>query len=242
MAKRSKQDSGWRTSHSKIEANDEPSRKGSLNSVIFRVRKTGKEKLWKSEPVECESWEKWSNGATRCRLWRVLTRLQQFIIGNDETESELSMRSRSFSNRVDDQVQKNKNDRSSMNVREHDEKRFMIWRMFMSVTLETAVFMGKNYLNTCQYIVNTTDFILKQLFDISARWVFEQDEISGLETIRWENHSWKCLWLVTKGLSIFRALNSTSFSDSVLCLGKICENPQSNGAWEDRLGWFKSSS
>ena len=32
------------------------------------------------------------------------------------------------------------------------------------------------------------------------------------------------------------------FSDSVLCLGKIFENPQSNDAWEQRLGWFKSSS
>ena len=26
-----------------------------------------------------------------------------------------------------------------------------------------------------------------------------------------------------------------------MCLGKIHENPQSNDAWEDRLGWFKSS-
>ena len=26
------------------------------------------------------------------------------------------------------------------------------------------------------------------------------------------------------------------FSDSVLCLGKIHENPPSNDAWEDRLG------
>ena len=31
------------------------------------------------------------------------------------------------------------------------------------------------------------------------------------------------------------------FSDSVLCLGKMNENPQSNIAWEDRLTWFKSS-
>ena len=30
-------------------------------------------------------------------------------------------------------------------------------------------------------------------------------------------------------------------SDSVLCLGKMNENPQSNYAWEDRLTWFKSS-
>ena len=31
------------------------------------------------------------------------------------------------------------------------------------------------------------------------------------------------------------------FSDSVLCLGKIHENPQSNAAWEQRLEWFKTS-
>ena len=32
------------------------------------------------------------------------------------------------------------------------------------------------------------------------------------------------------------------FSDSVLCPGKIFENPHSNDAWEQRLGWLKSSS
>ena len=31
------------------------------------------------------------------------------------------------------------------------------------------------------------------------------------------------------------------FSDPVLCLEKMNENPQSNIAWEDRLTWFKSS-
>ena len=31
------------------------------------------------------------------------------------------------------------------------------------------------------------------------------------------------------------------FSDSVLCLGKILETPQSNDAWEQRLGWLTSS-
>ena len=62
----------------------------------------------------------------------------------------------------------------------------MIWEMFMSVTWESAVFMGKNYLNNCQSIVNTTDLTLKQMFDISTRLVSEQDEISGLEAIVWE--------------------------------------------------------
>ena len=71
-------------------------------------------------------------------------RPQQFIIGNDETESELSLGSRSFLNRVNDQVRKRRK-RSSMNIAENDEKHSMIWRMFMSATLESAVFIGKNY-------------------------------------------------------------------------------------------------
>ena len=108
--------------------------------------------------------------------------------------------------------------------------------------MESAVCMGKNYQNNCHSIVNTTDLTLKQMFDISTRLVSEQDEISGLERIGWENHSWKYLSLIgEEKSSIFSARRSTSFSDSVLCLGKIFENTQSNDAWETRLGWFKSS-
>ena len=66
-------------------------------------------------------------------------RPQQFIIGNDETESELSVESRSFLTRVNDQVRKRQ--KSISNVAE--EKHSMIWGMFMSVTLESAVFMGR---------------------------------------------------------------------------------------------------
>ena len=61
----------------------------------------------------------------------------------------------------------------------------------MAVTVESAVFMGKNYQNNCHSIVNTTDLTLKT----NVRH-FEQDEISGLETIGWENHSWKYLSLI----------------------------------------------
>ena len=67
-------------------------------------------------------------------------RPQQSIIGNDETELELSVESRSFLNRVNDQVRKRQK-RSSMNVAEDGEKHSMIWGMFMSVTFESLVFM-----------------------------------------------------------------------------------------------------
>ena len=114
--------------------------------------------------------------------------------------------------------------------------------MFMSVTMESAVFMGKNYLDNCHSIANTKDLTLKQMFDISTRLVSEQDEISGLETIGWENHSWKHLSLIGEERIINLQLTMVYvLSDSVLCLGKIHEIPQSNDAWEDRLGCFKTS-
>ena len=112
---------------------------------------------------------------------------QQFVIGNDEAELELLVESRSSVKRVNDQVRKRQ--KRISNVTEDGEKHAMIWEMFMTVTMESAVFMGKNYLNNGQTIVNTTDLTLKQMFDISTRLVSEQNEISGLEIIGWENHS-----------------------------------------------------
>ena len=64
-----------------------------------------------------------------------------------------------------------------------------------------------------------------------------------METIGWENHSWKYLSLIGDERVInLQRTKVYVFSDSVLCLGKIFEDPQSNDAWEQRLGWLKSSS
>ena len=51
--------------------------------------------------------------------------------------------------------------RQISNVTEDGEKHSMIWGMFMTVTMEAAGVMGKNYLNNCQSIANTTDLSLK---------------------------------------------------------------------------------
>ena len=106
----------------------------------------------------------------------------------------------------------------------------------MSVTMESAVFMGKNFQDNQNSIVNTTDLTLKQMFDISAKLVGEQDEISSLETIGWEKHAWKYLSLIgdERIINLQRA-KVYVFSDSVLCLGKIHQNPESNEAWKKRI-------
>ena len=112
----------------------------------------------------------------------------------------------------------------------------------MTVSMESAVFMRKNYVNKCQSIANTKDLTLRHMFDISARLVSEQGEISGLETIGWENHSWKYLSLIGDERVInLQRTKVYVFSVSVLCLGKILENSQANDAWGQRLGWLNFS-
>ena len=63
-----------------------------------------------------------------------------------------------------------------------------------------------------------------------------------MKTINWEDSSWKYLSLIGDE-QVISLLHTKVyvFSDSVLCLGKMNENPQSDIAWEDRLTWFKSS-
>ena len=80
------------------------------------------------------------------------------------------------------------------------------------------------------------------MFDISAKLVAEQDEISGLETIGWEKHSWKYLSLIADERIInLQRTKVYVFSDSVLCLGKIHQNLESNEAWKKRIEWITSS-
>ena len=82
--------------------------------------------------------------------------------------------------------------------------------------------MGKNYSDNLHYIKNSEDLTMKQMFGISEKkylsLIGDEQVISLLHT------------------------RVYLFSDSVLRLGKMSENPQSNVVWEDKLTWFKSSS
>ena len=105
-----------------------------------------------------------------------------------------------------------------------------------------SVFMGKNCLENLHSIKNTgKDLTMKQMFDISEKLIAGQSD----EFFREYNQlGWFFMETFTFGDEEVISLQRTTvyvFSDSVLCLGKIHENPQSNTAWEDRLTWFKTS-
>ena len=65
------------------------------------------------------------------------------------------------------------------------------------------------------------------MFDISTRLVSEQDEISGLETICWENHSWKYLSLIGEERIInLQRKRSTSFQFLYCVLVRYTRTPK----------------
>ena len=173
----------------------------------------------------------------------------RFIVETDnmdsdtEAVSEMSLKSRSFLHRVNDRVRKRQY-QSSKDATKDSDKHSVIWGMFMTSTLQASVSMGKNYLDNLQSIKNTEDLTMKQVFDISEKLISEQsDEVYGVNTANWRDSSWKHLSLVG-GEKVINLSHTKVhvFSDSVLCLGKMHQNPQSNYAWEDRLMWFRSSS
>ena len=113
----------------------------------------------------------------------------------------------------------------------------------MSSTLQTSVFHGKR--NTQKiYIpskIQGKDLTMKQRFDTSEKLITEQsDEIYGVNTISWDDFSWKQSSLVSdeEVISLSHA-KVYVFSDSVLCLGKVNQNSTLNTAWEQQLEWFK---
>ena len=111
--------------------------------------------------------------------------------------------------------------------------------MFMAATMNAATFMGKNFMDNQNSIMNSTDLTLKKMFDITLKLVSEQEEINNLDQIHWERHSWKQLSLIGDETVInFQRAKVYVFSDSALCLGRVHQHPESNEAWKKRIGWI----
>ena len=111
----------------------------------------------------------------------------------------------------------------------------------MAATMNAATFMGKNFSTIQIFIMNFEDLILKQMFDVTAQLVNDQQEIQGLDKIHWVKNSWRRLSLI--GDETVINLQSTKiyvFSDSVLCLGRILQHRDSNEAWKNRITGVKA--
>ena len=104
---------------------------------------------------------------------------ENFAIGSDAAE---------FVNKVKDQVRNRQ--KRMWNVAESGEEHSIIWRMFMATTMNAATFMGKNFSTIQSFVKNHESLTLKQMFDVTAQLVNNQEEINGLDKILYGKNSW----------------------------------------------------
>ena len=119
------------------------------------------------------------------------------------------------------------------NVADSGEEHSTIRGMFMAATMNAATFMGRNFSSIQNFIMNSRDLTLEQMFDITAKLVGEQEEINNLDNIHWGKNSWTLI-----GDETVVNLQRTKvyvFSNSVLCLGRIHQHPESNEARKKRI-------
>ena len=137
-------------------------------------------------------------------------------------------------NKVKDQVRSRQKRMST--VAESGDEHSIIWRMFMAATMNAATFTGKNFSTIQNFIMNSSDLTLKQMFDITAKLVGEQEEINNLDIFHWGKNSWRQLSLIGDETVInLQRTKVYVFSDSVLCLGRILQHPESNEALKKRI-------
>ena len=75
------------------------------------------------------------------------------------------------------------------------------------------------------------------MFDVTAQLVNSQEEINGLDKILYGKNSWTRLSLIDDEM-VRTKLHV--FSDSVLCLGKVLQHPESNEAWKNRVAGVRA--
>ena len=111
----------------------------------------------------------------------------------------------------------------------------------MATTLNAATFMVKNFSTMQNVVKNQESLTLKQMFDVTAQIIHNEEEITGLDKLLWGKNSWTQLSLINDPVVI--NLQSTKvyvFSDSVLCLGKVLQHPECNEAWKNRIAGVRA--
>ena len=88
-----------------------------------------------------------------------------------------------FVDKVKDQLRSRQ--KRMTNVADSGEEHSIIWRMFLAATLNAGTFMGKNFSIIQSVVKNFEDLSLKQMFDVTAQLVNNQDEIHGWDKIQW---------------------------------------------------------
>ena len=91
----------------------------------------------------------------------------------------------------------------------------------------------------CKFYPKSTTTNDKQLFDVTKKLNTDQTEIQGVSMMDWHQRSWQRATLSADKKVQLSTGKVYVFSDSVLCVCKVNQNPMS--AWKEKIDWFTNS-
>ena len=90
-------------------------------------------------------------------------------------------------------------------------------------------------------VQNEENLTLKQMFDITAQTIHNDEEMYCLDKIEYQRNTWTQLSLINDPVVIgLQSAKVYVFSDSVLCLGKVLQHPECNEAWKNRVAGIRA--
>ena len=130
---------------------------------------------------------------------------EKFIMGSDTTE---------FVNKVKNQVRIRQKRMS--NVAEDCTEHSLIWGMFMATTFECSDIHGKSYSTMRNVVQNGEKITLKQMFDITAQTINNDEEVYCLDKIEYQRNTWTQLSLINDPV-VIGLQNAKVYVFQILC-------------------------
>ena len=113
-----------------------------------------------------------------------------------------------------------------------------IWGIFLNGTLRAAVHLGQDHEVNLRFVKKNLWNSVGQLFRETGKLINDQNEITGIRTIDFQDGTWMLTSLLCEQAYRFTNAQTYVFSDSVLCVGKMGHDPiatwksKINGIWK----------
>ena len=111
--------------------------------------------------------------------------------------------------------------------------------MFMNTTLRAAVHLGKDYDVNLRSVQSSSWRTTGQLFGDTAKLISGQTETTGISLMNFQDLRWVSTNLLHRRAYQFPTAKVYVFSDSVLCLGKMGDNPVES--WKKQIQWYSDN-
>ena len=111
-----------------------------------------------------------------------------------------------------------------------------IWGIFLNAILRAAVHFGQDYEVNSRYVNNNLWNRKGQLFRETGNLIRDQKEIIGVTTIDFKELTWMSTSLLSEKACRFTNAKTYVFSDCVLCVGKMGDDPVAT--WKSKIIWY----